>query len=87
MPDHRTHRKLNMLVLGDPHDDINKLLDMPWLVYRGRHRRLFHDRKTVAMIYALTGNERKAMAAALHIALDKADSKNRKVRKLINLLG
>ena len=87
MPDHRTHRKLNRLVLGEDHDDVNKLLDFPWLVYRGRHRRLFHDKQTVAMIYALTRNERKAMAAALHIALDRVDSRTKAVRKMINLLG
>jgi len=87
MPDHRTHRKLNRLILGADYDEINKLLDFPYVVYRGRHRRLFHDKETVAMVYALTRNEKKAMAAALHIALDKADSKNRIVRKLVNLIG
>lgn len=86
MPSHELHRKLNKLVLGRSYDEINKLLDFPYCVYGSRHRKLFHDDKTVAMIFALTGDINKTMAAALHIALDKADSRNRMISKLLKLI-
>lgn len=72
MPTHKVHKLVNKLVLKKEHEDVNLLLDLPYLWLGKKHRALFHDEKTTPLaVYLITKDKDKALAAYLHILLDK----------------
>jgi hypothetical protein len=72
MPTHKVHKLVNKLVLKKEHEDVNLLLDYPYKWLKGGHRVLFHDEKTTPLaVYLITKDKDKALAAYLHIMLDK----------------
>jgi len=75
MPSHKIHRMISKLVLGKDYRKLHKYLDMPFLVFGKRHRILFHDLLTVAMLQKV--DPKLGAAAALHILLDSLERKGR----------
>ena len=72
MPSRKVHNAINRLILGKSYDDVNRLIDLPWLWLRGRHRKYFHDIKTTPIMIALLKRDPRAgLAAAAHIIVDK----------------
>jgi hypothetical protein len=86
MPDHRTHRLISKILLGEEYQDINEFLDEPYRwrdskgnMLKGRHRVYRHDALTPAVVFmrelAKSGDAEKALkkslAATIHIASDR----------------
>lgn len=68
MPSHATHRIFAKALLGEEHNDVNRLMDITSM-FGPRHRKdIFHDPLFILM---LTGSEDKFKAAVLHSAIDK----------------
>ena len=84
MPSHRIHKKVNKMLLGKEHEDVNKLLDFPYAFLGPKHRVVLHDKKTPFIVLALTGDIEKALAAYIHIKTDEIFSKlSRRRRKCL----
>lgn len=80
---HRVHRAISRMLLGNAHNDVNKIMDAPYKMLGKKHRILFHDPLSVL---ALFPNDRERQSAALlHIAVDKA-CENRFVEKMLEAL-
>ena len=73
MPSHKIHKWFNKLLTGDEHEDVNRFCDL----VRGRnHRRKWgHDAYTPVLVYLLSKDPNKALAAMGHIALDKLEKR------------
>jgi hypothetical protein len=72
MPSRKIHNLVNKLILGKSYDEVNRLVDLPYLWLRGKHRKYFHDMKTIpACITILEKDPKAGLAAAIHIWLDK----------------
>jgi len=39
----KVHNFVNRIVLGEKHDRVNRMLDLPSFVLKERHRIIFHD--------------------------------------------
>lgn len=86
MPDHRTHRTLQKLLLGEVHVDVDRWMDEPYRwrdskgnMLRGRHRIYRHNALTPSVVFVRellkSGDAekalRKGLAATLHLAADR----------------
>ncbi len=86
MPDHRTHRALQKLLLGEVHADVDQWIDEPYRwrdskgrMLKGRHRKYRHNALTPSVVFVRellkSGDSEKALkkslAAAIHIAADR----------------
>lgn len=86
MPRRELHNLLNLLLLGDTYDWLNKTVDEPWRILGRMHRILFHDEKIDPLItYMVTRDIGAALAHYLHIRLDK-DKKLQKTMKKIKMI-
>ena len=87
MPGHKLHKSANKAVLGKDYEDVNKLLDFPQRFMGPAHRKYFHDHTTPFLVLAATRDTKKAMAAVLHIMLDKSMTckQGNKIEKLLRL--
>ena len=83
MTSHRVHRAISRLLLGESHDDVNKLMDLPAKIMGKRHRLIFHDPLSAFILFG--GNPEKFKAALLHILVDEL-SKDPKVKKILESL-
>ena len=80
MPSHKTHRKVDRLVLGEEFPEVHFYKDRPYKYLGPRHRIVRHDIVTDLMIGAICG--RKAfMSALLHDAADFGMSEARRRAK------
>jgi len=85
MPDHKTHRAIVKLLLGEVFPDVDRWIDAPYRwrdskgrMLRGRHRIYRHNPTTPGMVFAReivkSGDAakalKKAIAATIHIAAD-----------------
>jgi len=71
MPSRQIHNLINKLILGKSYDEVNRLIDFPYLWLKGKHRKYFHDIKTTPLTIALLERDPMAgIAAMLHIAAD-----------------
>jgi len=73
MPSHALHRWFNRLITGREHDDVNKFCDL--VRGRGHRCKWGHNWYTPLLVYMLTRNRDKAIAAAAHILLDELEKK------------
>jgi hypothetical protein len=65
------HNLVNRLFLGKSYDEVNRLIDLPYLWLRGKHRKYFHNATTPICVALVTKDIKAGLAAALHIWLDK----------------
>jgi len=86
IPSRKVHNILNKLILGKSYDDVNRLIDLPYLWLRGKHRKYFHDPKTTPFLIAMLKRDPKAgIATFLHIATDEW-AKDKKRKKLLETI-
>ncbi|MFQ6064224.1 MAG: hypothetical protein ACE5L6_01995 [Candidatus Bathyarchaeia archaeon] len=85
MPRHKTHRKVDRLVLGREYEWVHKLLDTAAPALGPSHRKVGHDQESAGLIFLLSRGDLKALISAeLHIALDKHDTELKKMlRKML----
>ena len=69
MPSHRTHRKIERLMLGEEYPEVDWYMDKPYKYLGPSHRKVRHDLSTVVLIGACCG-PRAMVASMLHIAAD-----------------
>ncbi len=63
--------RLQLAVLGKPHDKVHKAIDYPYKFLGPKHRILFHDPITAVIVARTASKEKGAgLAAVLHIATD-----------------
>ena len=85
MPDHKTHRAIAKLLLGEAFPDVDRFLDEPYRwrdskgrMLRGRHRIYRHNAMTPSVVFVRellkSGDSalalKKAVAATIHITAD-----------------
>jgi len=71
MPSRQVHNLINKLILGKSYDEVNRLIDLPYLWLKGKHRKYFHDIKTTPLAIALiTKDPMAGIASIIHIAAD-----------------
>jgi len=80
----KTHRAISKLVLGKPHNDVNKVIDGPFKLLGKRHRALFHDPLSVLALFG--DDPEKLKAGLLHLVVDRA-CRNRTVEKILVALA
>jgi len=86
MPNREIHRYTSKLLLGEPYDEVHSVLDGPVKQLGRRHRVLYHDPAEAALIgYKIAGVE-GALAALLHVTVDRVCSKDKKLESLIKQL-
>ena len=86
MPDREVHRYTSKLLLGESYDEVHSVLDGPVKQLGRRHRVLYHDPVEAALIgYKIAGLE-GALAALVHVTVDRACSRDKKLESMIKKL-
>jgi hypothetical protein len=86
MPNRRFHRYSSRLIFGKSYDEVHKTLDAPVKYLGRRHRVLYHDPAEAALIgYRIAGLE-GAMAALMHVTVDRACSRDKNLLSTIRKL-
>jgi hypothetical protein len=73
---HKDHIINTKARLGNGYKEIHRAIDKPYAYLGGKHRVLFHDKLTPLIIYLLTGDEKKMLAAISHYVDDYSSSNN-----------
>ena len=80
MPSHKTHRKIDRLLLGKEHEDVHLWLDEPVKYLGPHHRILRHSFVEIANKYA--NDPERFLSAYFHLVADFSDSEmKRRARK------
>lgn len=78
MPSHRKHRLLDKLILKKQYPHVHRWMDKPYKLLGKKHRKLRHSEIELFLRF---GASKEFIAGLLHIYLDNAYSKKRKIRK------
>ena len=89
MPDSETHRIIakRLGLNAKKAREIDKLIDGPVKFLGNKHRILFHDPKQLAMLSIVKGDPKILPYGMVHVALDNACSKNKKLANILKLLN
>lgn len=87
MPSRAVHNLVNKLVLRDKYDRVNRMLDLPSLVLKEKHRILLHDPVQAWIIGRALDGEKGGVAALLHVTIDSLASKDKTVKFLLEALA
>ena len=71
MPNHKTHRQIDKLILGKEFPKVHEFLDKPAAWVKRGHRRFRHGEDIIAWVFLANRNAKAAMAAKLHLLADK----------------
>lgn len=82
MPSHKLHRAVCRFVLGKEYPEVDRMLDLPYVILGKKHREYFHDPVSAWIVGSLVAGEEGGYAALLHILLDNL-CKDKKVERLL----
>jgi hypothetical protein len=83
MPSGRVHRGISEILLGEPCEKTNKVIDYPVRFLGRGHRVLFHDLISAIVLGYLSDDLYGIPAGALHLGADKVCSKYRIIKKIL----
>jgi len=86
MPSNHTHKKISKLLLGKNCRLTHEIIDYPVRFLGEKHRVLFHDPVSAAVIGYVTNGPEGVYSGLLHLAADRICSKYKIVEKLIEYL-
>ena len=87
MPSHRIHRFVDEIVFGKSFSEVHRTLDRPYKFLGRKHRRVFHTPdEAFAVGYLSSSDSSSAAAGVLHVRLDEACSKDKKLRKFLEAM-
>ena len=82
MPRHSVHRKICKFILGKEYPEVDRALDLPYVILGKRHRLAFHDPVSAWIVGSLVAGEEGGYAALIHIWLDQI-CKDKNFEKLL----
>jgi hypothetical protein len=81
------HRFVDEIVFGKSFSEVHRTLDGPYKYLGRKHRRVFHTlAEAFAVGYLSSSDSSSAAAGVLHVRLDEACSKNKKLRKFLEAM-
>ena len=78
MPTHETHENIDQIFMGigNQQPDVHEMLDSLSTLLQSNHREVFHDWRTVEMMWLNTRDIKKTWSAFYHVILDALSMPN-----------